>query len=71
MRLSHPDHPVWNLLKIAIVGLIAITALYVTATTFDETEIKAWAPMLAALAGSEILQHYFRKKQEPEEKKGS
>lgn len=35
------NHPIWEIARLATLGVIAIGALYVCATQFDETEWKA------------------------------
>lgn len=35
------NHPIWPIVNTAIVGCIALVGLYIFATQFDETELKA------------------------------
>lgn len=49
MKIAEANHPVWNLLRL-IVMMVALTAiLYMTASKFDQTEIKTI--VLAFIAG--------------------
>jgi len=41
MNLSHPDHPIWSLIRLFLICLFATGILYITATEFDATEWKA------------------------------
>lgn len=61
-RLHDPDHPLWLFVKMVSIGGGSLLALFIMATEFDETEIKAWAPTFAGLVGWEVFQHRARKK---------
>lgn len=43
MGLSNPSHPVWDLLKTVVYLLFAGFVMYLNASHFDETELKALA----------------------------
>lgn len=42
-------YSIWHVIVIAVTSLLG---LYLCATQFDETEIKAWSPMVLALLAS-------------------
>jgi len=60
-------HPCWSCLRLAVVLTVLVVASKITATNFDETELKLIAAVAMAAAGSELLAPMFRrfKQQEP------
>jgi len=41
MGLSDPRHPIWSILRSAVIGAVACGLLSVTASHFDSGELKA------------------------------
>ena len=50
-RLANPDHPVWSIFHLMVVGLLITLFAYLNASNFDETELKMILEILLALAG--------------------
>lgn len=53
--MSDPKHPVWYLLKLAILMATLTGILYVTANHFDASELKTIVSYFLAAAGIEGL----------------
>ena len=41
MSLSDPRHPIWSIIRSAVIGMVACGILMITATNFDSGELKA------------------------------
>ena len=41
MGLSDPRHPLWSILRSAVIGAVACAVLLITASNFDSGELKA------------------------------
>ena len=54
-------HPLWSCLRLGIVLTVLVVASMLTATNFDETELKLIAAVAVGAAGSELLAPIFRK----------
>jgi len=59
--MKDPSHPIWPLLRFAIVAIVITTVLFVNASDFDETEAKAITAFLSLYGVSEgamrLIQH--------------
>lgn len=51
--MSAPQHPVWSLLRLAVVMVALCVTLWVNASQFDATEIKSIVTMFLVAAGAE------------------
>jgi len=54
-------HPIWSCLRLAVVLTVLIIASKITATNFDETELKLICAVAVGAAGSEFLAPIFRR----------
>jgi len=62
--VSNPNHPIWGLAR-TIVIMIGVTGiLAVTASKFDESELKTILMLLPVVIGSETIGAFFRGKKE-------
>lgn len=55
MDLSDPRHPIWPLAKIAVTTAGVALILFVTASTFDSTELRAIAGSGAVAAAAQYF----------------
>ena len=51
--MSNPGHPIWGLLRLAILMLVLTLILYFNASDFDATEIRALTQYFLAAASLE------------------
>lgn len=61
---NHPSHPIYGLLKYIATLLMAAFAMYLFATEFDETEMKALAVFGTTLGVGEFIKSQIVKKKE-------
>jgi len=54
-------HPFWSCLRLAVVLTVLIIASKITATNFDETELRLICAVALGAAGAEFLAPIFRK----------
>lgn len=57
--MHHPDHPIWAILKIAVICFFAAVAMWIYATQFDETEVKSLITFAGILSGSEVARRFL------------
>ena len=62
--MNHRNHPIWEIARLLSWGLIVIGVLYVCATNFDETEIKAWSLILGGGGAASFGINYLQKRSE-------
>lgn len=55
MRVSDPKHPVWPLARLAVQLAGATVMLWLFASSFDATELKALAGILGSGAVAELI----------------
>ena len=58
-----PTHPVWQLIRLAILMLTLSFVLWLNASNFDETEIKTIIWVFMAAAGVEGLSRFTIRKE--------
>lgn len=51
--MMSPGHPIWMLIRLTIVMTTLVMVLYLTASKFDESELRTILAMFIALAGIE------------------
>ena len=56
-QLSDPSHPVWALLRIALISTVLLFFLYLNATKFDKDEVTIILEVILALFGIETVQN--------------
>jgi hypothetical protein len=59
MQIKDPNHPAWRLGFHAVYLLAALGSLWLFSTTFDETEMKALATIIAAVAATEGFRQFI------------
>lgn len=59
--LSHPTHPIWSIMRTISVTACAGIILYITASSFDTTELKAVGGIGMATAVIEIIKRQLTK----------
>jgi len=62
MTMLDPWHPIWTLLRLVAMMATLVTILYLTASRFDETELKTIIAMFIASAGIEGSVHMIQSK---------
>ena len=65
--MNKPTHPIWEIARIAVWGAIVIGVLFVTASQFDETEIKAWSLILGGGGAASMGINWIQKRSEKDE----
>ena len=58
----HDRHPLWSILRMAVLGTVAIGALHVTASHFDNGELKAAGAITFASILFDFLKRSFAEK---------
>jgi hypothetical protein len=58
----HDRHPLWSILRMAVLGMVAVSALYVTAYSFDTGELKAAGTVTFASIFFDFLKRKFAEK---------
>lgn len=49
MGFRDPKHPIWGIVRLAVIGVILTVVLAVNAKNFDASELKVIAEVMAAL----------------------
>lgn len=62
--MKNADHPIWPIIRMALILLTLIVVLWMNASHFDETEIKTILTMFLALLGAEGVSKMFAGKQQ-------
>jgi hypothetical protein len=57
--LLHDKHPLWSILRMAVIGAVAIGVLQVTASSFDYGEMKAAGGVALASVIFDVLKRQF------------
>ncbi len=60
--MHDPDHPIWSLLRYAILMLVLTGVLWQNASNFDMTEIKSLITMLIVMTGWGGVEQVLRKR---------
>ena len=55
--LFEPGHPIWNILRLAVVFIGLTVLMYLNSSSFDETEIKTVVELVGLVAGFEYVRH--------------
>lgn len=65
MTFPEGTHPIWSIIRLTVIMLSLTGILYLTAQSFDATEIKTLIASFVAIAGAEGLSSFFvnRKKE--------
>ena len=58
----HDRHPLWSIIRMGVVGAVAIGVLHVTASHFDAGELKAAGGIAFASAIFDLLKRQFAEK---------
>lgn len=61
--MPHAQHPIWPILRTTIILSALIIVLYINASHFDITEIRAIITMFLALIGAEGATSFLAKRQ--------
>lgn len=51
MTLGDPKHPIWEILRLAVISAVLLTVLWRNASNFDATEWKAFGEFVAVYVG--------------------
>jgi len=62
--LDNPKHPIWSLIRLAIIMVPLSIMMFLNATNFDDTEIKTIGGMLLVACGAEGLQSYLQREKQ-------
>ena len=65
--MNQRNHPIWEIARILSWGLVAVAALYICATNFDETEIKAWGLILGGGGAASLGINWMQKRSEKDD----
>ena len=60
--MHDPKHPIWPILRLAVLMLSLLSILYFTATHFDETEVKTLVGAFLTAGSVEGLSAFLTKK---------
>jgi hypothetical protein len=55
----HDRHPIWAIIRMGVLGSVAIGVLQVTASSFDSGELKAAGAVTLASAIFDVLKRQF------------
>lgn len=61
MVTLHDKHPLWSILRMAVIGVVAIGVLQVTAASFDAGELKAAGGVALASVVFDVLKRQLSK----------
>jgi len=59
--MHHPKHPIWAIIRTAIMLLALVIVLWVNASNFDSTELKTIVAMFLAAIGAETATKFMAK----------
>ena len=60
MSINDSAHPIWPVIRLALLCLVITPVLWFNATAFDETELRAILQTLGLVAAGEGLLHFGR-----------
>jgi len=61
MLLSDPRHPIWPIIRSAVIGVVACGILMITATHFDSGELKAAGGVGVASLAFDLIKRMLAK----------
>lgn len=61
--MNDAKHPIWAIIRLAILMVSMVIALWLNATHFDKTEMRSIITVFLAAAGAEGVGQFFTRKQ--------
>lgn len=64
--MKRASHPIWAIIDTLVLGCLALGALWITATNFDESEMKAIGVIIGPYIAWKIGEHRMKKPEKAE-----
>lgn len=59
--MKNPNHPIWGIIRLAVLMVSLVIVLWMNATNFDETELRSIVIVFLVAAGSEGAVKLFQR----------